>query len=138
MHPAPHVITVRHNPAVAGLISALGAVVLIGGLAFMSGPTGVIGTIGLVFSGAVSLTMGILQFAKPYCVFEPASGTLRFIDVFGYKDKVRGAPVGERLYYNGRNIICVLPDGARRAVKTWPGHAADLPRLYASVPHHPA
>jgi hypothetical protein len=137
MYPAPYAITVRHNPAVPGIMTALGALTLISALTLLSGPFGA-GAIGFLISGIISLTIGILQFAKPYCVYEPATGALRMIDLFGYKDKIHGTPVGEHLYFNGRNLIRVLPHGAQTPVKTWPGHAADLPHLYAAVPYYPA
>jgi hypothetical protein len=136
MHHAPHIV-VRHHPAVPGLLTAFGAVTLIAGLTLMTSVAGA-GATGFILSGIISLTIGILQFAKPYCVYEPAAGALRLIDVFGYKDKIHGTPAGEHLYSNGRNLIRVTPDGRHLPVKTWPGHPEDLPRLFAALPYHPA
>lgn len=137
MHPAPHPIAVRYNPVVPGLITAMGALTLIGGITLMSGIVGA-GAIGFLLSGLISLLIGILQFTKPYCVYEPATGTLRLIDLFGYKDKIHGAPAGEHLYFNGRNLIRVTPQGAHLPVKTWTGQTEDLTRLFAVLPYYPA
>jgi hypothetical protein len=137
MHPAAPLIKVRHRPAVPAAMTALGALTLVGAITLMTGPAG-IGAAGFLVAAVISLTIGTLQFAKPHCVFEPATGALRLIDVFGYRDKVLGAPAGEHLFFNGRNLIRVLPDGARVPVKTWPGHPADLRRLSAAVPRHHA
>ncbi|GAA2157027.1 MULTISPECIES: hypothetical protein [Glycomyces] len=137
MHPAAPLIKVRHRPAVPAVMTALGALTLVGAITLMTGPAGT-GAVGFLLAAVISLTIGALQFAKPYCVFEPATGTLRLIDLFGHRDKVLGAPAGELLFFNGRNLIRVLPDGASAPVKTWPGHPADLRRLSAALPGHHA
>lgn len=95
-----------------------------------------VGGIGFLVFGALQALMGILEFVKPYFVYDPANDELRMIDIFGIKDRVYGGPVGERIYFNDRDLMRVLPNGARVAVKTWPARKEDMARVIAALPRY--
>ncbi|MFB9659540.1 hypothetical protein ACFQS3_07185 [Glycomyces mayteni] len=131
--PPDHRVTVRYKPVAPSVVVFGGLLVFGGGITLVFG-LGNPGALGFLFAGAVFIVMGALQFAKPYCVFDPAIGELRMNDLFGFKDRVYGAPAGERLYAYGRDIIRVLPDGAHVTVRTGPGRKADFARVIALLP----
>ncbi|MEU5870203.1 hypothetical protein AB0A73_01425 [Glycomyces sp. NPDC047369] len=126
-------VQVRYRPVAPSVVVFGGLLVMGGGVTLVFG-LGNPGAVGFLFAGAVFIVMGALQFAKPYCVFDPASGELRMVDIFGFKHRVYGAPAGERLYAYGRDIIRVFPDGAHVTVRTGPGRKADFARVLALLP----
>ncbi len=135
MQPGPqsHRIMVRQKPFLPSVVLMCGLLVISGGVALVSGLDNP-GGIGFLFGGSLFVTLGALQLVKPYCAYDPAINELRMLDPFGIKDRVYGAPVGERLYFNGRNVVRTLPNGAQIAVKTWPGREADMARVIAALP----
>jgi hypothetical protein len=137
MQPGPqdHRIKVRHKPFLPSVVVVCGLLVIVGGTVLVFGLSNP-ASIGFLFSGALFVALGGLQLAKPYCVYDPSTGELRMVDVFGFKDRVYGAPTGERLYFNGRNIIRALPNGAQVPVKTWPGNRTDLAHVIALLPQY--
>lgn len=131
--PHDHRVKVRYKPVAPSVVVFGGLLVFGGGITLVFG-LGNPGAIGFLFAGTLFITLGALQFAKPYCVFDPATGELRLVDVFGFKHRVYGAPAGERLYAYGRDIIRVLPDGSHVPVRTAPGRKADFARVLALLP----
>jgi hypothetical protein len=131
-----HRIEVRHKPFLPSVVVCCGLLVITGGIILVFGLSNP-ASIGFLFSGALFVALGGLQLARPYCVYDPATGELRMVDVFGFRDRVYGAPVGEHVYFNGRNVVRALPDGAQVIVKTWPGRRADLAQVVALLPSHP-
>ncbi|RRS01935.1 hypothetical protein [Glycomyces terrestris] len=139
MHPsdAPgHRVQVRRRPVFPAIVVGSSVFTAAGGAALVFG-LGNPGGIGFLVFSALTALIGVLEFAKPYCVYDPARGELRFPDLFGVKDRVHGAPAGEHLYFDGRTVVRALPNGARIAVKTWPGRAEDVARMTALMPRHP-
>ncbi|PRY62248.1 hypothetical protein [Glycomyces artemisiae] len=131
--PHDHRVQVRYKPVAPSVVVFGGLLVMGGGVTLVFG-LGNPGAIGFLFAGAFFITLGVFQFIKPYCVFDPASGELRIINILGFKNSVYGAPAGERLYAYGREIIRVLPDGAHATVRTGPGRKADFDRVLALLP----
>ncbi|MEU6250024.1 hypothetical protein [Glycomyces sp. NPDC047010] len=131
--PHDHRVQVRYKPFGPSVVVFGGLLVMGGGGALGFGLDNA-GGFGFMLAGAIFVALGTLQLIKPYSVFDPATGELRIIDPFGFKDRIYGAPAGEHLYTHGRDIIRVLPNGAHVTVRTGPGRKADFARVIAQLP----
>ncbi|SDL20584.1 hypothetical protein SAMN05216298_3051 [Glycomyces sambucus] len=132
--PGPHVVVVRRKWFGSTLVALCGALVVSGGVVLAFGLDNY-GGYGFVVSGAIFIATGIAQLARPFMLFDPAASELRLVNLPGFRDRVLGAPAGERLYFDGRSVMRVLPDGSHVPAPTWPARRADLARVIALLPH---
>ncbi|MQM24448.1 hypothetical protein [Glycomyces albidus] len=134
--PRPHLIAVRRRAFSPSVVFACGLLVITGG-SFLTFGLDNVGGIGFLVFGALQAIMGVLEFTRPYFVYDPATDELRMIDIFGIKDRVYGGPVGERIYFNDGDLMRALPNGVQVAVKTWPARKDDLAIVIAALPRYP-
>jgi hypothetical protein len=138
MHSGPQQsrIAVRRRPVFPSIVVG-GALLMMAGGAILTFGLDNVGGIGFLFLGAFQIVLGALEFVKPYLAYDPSNNELRMLDLFGVKDRVYGGPVGERVYFNGRDVVRALPNGDQIAVKAWPGRKADMARVIAALPQQP-
>lgn len=134
MHPthpqqAPAVITVRHKPSLSVVFIVLGAVLLALGLLVLLAD---------VFSmwiviGPLFIVMGILFRSNPFMTFEVAQGNLYAHNAFGGRVRKWGAIKGERIVFDGANLMRLRADGTQKKVRTFSGHPEDVQYLQQTV-----
>lgn len=127
----PHVVTVRYNTSFSIVFLVSGAVATIAALLGLLASNGL--TFGL-FLGPVFLLIGACSFRRPHLAFDTATGTFTIRSAIGSKPRSLGAPKGERIYFDGVNIMRLLPDHRTRKISTSNANREDLARLIAVLP----
>ncbi|WP_100444255.1 hypothetical protein [Glycomyces xiaoerkulensis] len=130
-HPAPQAqeITVRHRTVASVMFIVCGALFLLLGVLALTGD----GPAVWLILGPVILAAGIVSRFVPFIRFQPATATLIMHGPFGNRVRTFGAPKGERLYFDGSNIMRLKPDGKQKRVGTGSGEPADVQRLQQTL-----
>jgi hypothetical protein len=131
--PAPqHVLKLRYKTWYPVLFTVLGSVWLVANLlSLMAGTFG----IGIV-TGPLFLLIGILTFVNPYYSYEYATGGLSIHSPLGFRAGTYGPPKGERLWYDGVNLVRIKADGKQKRVNlklVRPEDAAQLVQAVAAA-----
>ncbi|SDK55980.1 hypothetical protein SAMN05216298_0544 [Glycomyces sambucus] len=108
----PQILKVRYKLWFPVLCTVVGGVLaLVGLLNLMVGNF----TVGIV-TGPVLLLVGVPSFVNPYLSYEPATGGLYMHSPLGYRAATYGAPKGERLWFDGTNLLRIKADGTQKRV----------------------
>ncbi|RRS01598.1 hypothetical protein [Glycomyces terrestris] len=128
--PAPqHVLKVRYKtwyPVLCTVVGALWAVV--GLLNALAGAF----AIGIV-TGPLFLLIGILTFTNPYLSYEPATGALHMHSPLGFRAATYGPAKGERLWFDGTNLLRIKADGGQKRVNVKIGRPEDVGQVLQAV-----
>jgi hypothetical protein len=134
--PAPLHVKIRYSRGASLLMTGMGVALLIcAGLSLLMPFIPVLVPIGV--TGLALLGGGLRSFFRPRYLYSPATGGLTVFMAFGTGSRGLGGPKGERVYYDGRRIIRVLPDGDHHRVSTAGTNRADIARLIGLLPTEP-
>ncbi|HLU28911.1 MAG TPA: hypothetical protein VKZ65_10770 [Glycomyces sp.] len=125
--PHPAAIDVRYKPS-------LSVVYIVGGSLFL-----LLSVLSILLQepisvwlvlGPVFIVVGVLMRSKRFLRFEPAQGALYMYGPLGNRVRTYGAPKGERIVFDGANIMRLRADGKQKKVRTAStAHPEDLQRL---------
>lgn len=83
--------------------------------------------------GPLLLAMGILSLTMPIYSYEPPTGAFYMHHPFGYRMRTWGAPKGERLWWDGTNLMRILPDGKQKRVKLNYGRPEEVGAIVQAI-----
>ncbi|PRY57363.1 hypothetical protein [Glycomyces artemisiae] len=127
--PAPQTLKVRYKTWYPVLFTVVGAVwTVVGVLNLLVGAF----AIGII-TGPLFLLVGILTFSNPYASYEPATGTVYLHSPLGFKAATYGAAKGERLWFDGTNVLRILPDGRQKKVNLKIGRPEEVAQVVQAV-----
>jgi len=133
---APRYLKIRYARGASVLMTIMGAVLLVcAALSLLMPFIPVLVPIGV--TGLALLGGGLGSFFRHRYRYDPATGGLTVFMAFGPGSRGLGGPKGEHLYFDGRHIIRVLPDGGRHRVSTVGANRQDIARLVAALPTEP-
>ncbi|MQM25913.1 hypothetical protein [Glycomyces albidus] len=108
----PHVLKVRYKTWYPVTLTVVGAVwAVVGVLNLLTGAF----AIGLV-TGPLFLLIGILTFTNPYLSYDFATGAVHLHSPLGFRAATYGPPKGERLWFDGTDLLRILPNGKQKRV----------------------
>lgn len=125
--PAPAMVEVRHKPYMSVLFLIAGSIGLVlGPLSLFTGRSlyGVWLLIGPVF-----LAMGVMTRIKPFVAYDVGRANLYLYSPLGYRVRTFGAARGERIVFDGANVLRLAADGSTKRVNVSSGRPEDLGRL---------
>lgn len=129
MYPPPPEteIKIRFSTGYSTTMVVLGSLILATVIIALLADTSVVNV--NLFLGPLILLIGILSFSRPICSYEPATGTLRQNALIGPVVRTYGAPKGERLWFDGKKVLRVLPNGKQKNVWLTFSNKEDKARL---------
>ncbi|GAA1672815.1 hypothetical protein GCM10009830_18780 [Glycomyces endophyticus] len=128
--PAPqHIVKVKYKTWAPILFTVAGALWLV--VALMNVLVGTF-SIGII-TGPLFVLIGILTFSQPLASYELATGALHMHSPLGFKTATYGAPKGERLWFDGTNLMRVMADGRQKKVNLKAGRPEDVAQVVQAV-----
>jgi hypothetical protein len=125
----PQVLKVRYKTWYPVLCTVVGAVwTVVGVLNLMAG----VFAIGIV-TGPLFLLMGILTFTSPYASYEFATGALHLHSPLGFRAASYGPPKGERLWFDGTNVLRLMQNGKQKRVNLRIGRPEEVAPLVQAI-----
>ncbi|MFB9659926.1 hypothetical protein ACFQS3_09165 [Glycomyces mayteni] len=125
--PAPQPLKVRYKTWYPVLFTVVGALLLvIGVLNLLVGEFQV-----AVILGPLLLLIGILTFVNPYASYE--AGTVYLHSPLGFRAGTYGAAKGERLWFDGTNVLRILPDGKQKKVNLKVGRPEEVALVLQAI-----
>ncbi|WP_335986033.1 hypothetical protein [Glycomyces sp. MUSA5-2] len=127
-------VVVRYKAGYSVTQMVFGGFFLVLGLFFAGIPGSTGNGFMVMFAGLMLLLLGVLAYNRPYCTLEPAEGALYMHPLVGGRGRAIGAPRGQRLYLDGSDIMCAVPNGRERRLNLgFAANAEDLDRLKAAL-----
>ncbi|GAB3223653.1 hypothetical protein GCM10027447_11590 [Glycomyces halotolerans] len=120
------IIKVRYKPYVGVLYIAAAALMTGSGLLALVQNT--FSPVWLIV-GPFLLVAGILSLFNPFLTFDVTQGNLYMHGPLGNKVRTYGAAKGERLYFDGGEVMRVRQDGSQKRIGTGSGRAEEVQHL---------
>lgn len=102
--------------------------VLIGVLTWITGGFSVFPIIGVLF-----IVAGSLSFTMPAFTYEYATGALYMHSMFGNRARTYGPPKGERLWFDGTNLLRIKVDGKQKRVNLRVAKPEEVAQLLQAI-----
>ncbi len=127
--PTSGLIEVRHKASVSVMFIVSGSILL--GLGLLSLFFELFSL--WVILGPLFLVTGIVSRSKPYLRFDLGQGAMHMYGPLGNRVRTYGAPKGERIAFDGANVVRLRADGGRKKIRTSSGEPADVQRLQQAL-----
>ncbi|MEU6247798.1 hypothetical protein [Glycomyces sp. NPDC047010] len=125
--PAPQTLKIRYKTWYPVLFTVVGAVwAVVGVLNLVAG----VFALGII-TGPLFLLIGILTFSNPFASYE--AGTISMHSPLGFKVSAYGAAKGERLWFDGTNVLRVQPDGRQKKVNLKIGRPEEVALVVQAI-----
>lgn len=131
-HPhAPARVDVRYKPSLSVMYLVAGSLFLV--LAVLMFVTAERVSFWIVL-GPLFIVVGVLSRTNHFLRFDIGQGTLYMYGPLGNRVRTYGAPKGERIVFDGANVMRLRADGTQKKVRTAStAHPEDLQRLQQTL-----
>ncbi|WP_026929597.1 hypothetical protein [Glycomyces tenuis] len=129
----PAEVRVRHKPYLSIMMLIAGALGLVAGALSLTADTPSVSIIWIVV-GPLFLANGIMSFTKPVATYDMRQWNLYLYNPLGIRIRTYGAAKGERIVFDGTNIMRLCADGSQKRVNlSLSAHREDLQRLQQTL-----
>ncbi|HEU5128187.1 MAG TPA: hypothetical protein VFU12_09375 [Glycomyces sp.] len=128
---APLRVDVRYKPSLSVMLIVAGSLfVLLATLLLALEERGS----SWIVLGPIFIVMGVLSRSNHFLRFDIGQGTLYMYGPLGNRVRTYGAPKGERIVFDGANVMRLRADGTQKKVRTAStAHPEDLQRLQQTL-----
>ena len=125
----PAVIEIRHKSSTSILFIVAGSILLAIGLTAL-----LLDALSYwLLLGPLFIAGGIVSRSKPFMVYDIGQGALFVYGPLGNKVRTFGAPKGERIVFDGTQVMRLRADGSQKRVRTGSGNPEDVQRLHQTL-----